>query len=112
MNGGISSSSGADISDAEGMRSSYMEFDTNAYTYYITVTNEFEGINKLRVAIYNPDGSFVVRQSYTSTSLTPGVPGAIEFPVTSGKFRLKVDFMSTNTLENINNRLVITKVAK
>lgn len=112
MTGGISSSSGADITDAEGMRSSYMEFDTNAYTYYITVTNEFEGIDKLRVAIYNPDGSFVVRQSYTSTSLTPGVPGAITFPITSGKFRLKVDFKSTNTLENINNRLVITKVAK
>ena len=112
MNGGISSSSGADITDAEGMRSSYMEFDTNAYTYYITVTNEFEGIDKIRVAIYNSDGSFVVRQSYTSTSLTPGVPGAIEFPITSGKFRLKVDFKSTNTLENINNRLVITKVAK
>ena len=112
MNGGISSSSGADITDAEGMRSSYMEFDTNAYTYYITVTNEFEGINKLRVAIYNPDGSFVVRQSYTSTSLTPGVPGAIEFPITSGKFRLKVDFKLTNTLENINSRLVITKVTK
>lgn len=112
MNGGIASSSGADITDAEGMRSSYMEFDTNAYTYYITVTNEFEGIDKLRVAIYNPDGSFVVRQSYTSTSLTPGVPGAIAFPITSGKFRLKVDFKSTNTLENINSRLVITKVAK
>ena len=112
MNGGIASSSGADITDPEGMRSSYMEFDTNAYTYYITVTNEFEGIHKLRVAIYNPDGSFVVRQSYTSTSLTPGVPGAITFPITSGKFRLKVDFISTNTLENINSRLVITKVAK
>ena len=111
-NGGISSSSGEDITDPDGMRSSYMEFDTNAYTYYITVTNEFEGIDKLRVAIYNPDGSFVVRQSYTSTSLTPGVPGAIVFPITSGKFRLKVDFISTNTLENINNRLVITKVTK
>lgn len=112
MNGGIEASTGKDFVDPEGMRSSYMEFDTNAYTYYITVTNEFEGINKLRVAIYNPDGSFVVRQSYTSTSLTPGVPGAISFPVTSGKFRLKVDFMTSNTLENINNRLVITKVAK
>ena len=111
-NGGINASTGQDITDPEGMRSSYMEFDTNAYTYYITVTNEFEGINKLRVAIYNPDGSFVVRQSYTSTSLTPGVPGAIAFPITSGKFRLKVDFISTNTLENINSRLVITKVAK
>ena len=43
----------------------------------------------------------------TSTSLTPGVPGAITFPVTSGKFRLKVDFKLTNTLENINSRLVI-----
>ena len=112
MNGGIASSSGADITDPEGMRSSYMEFDINAYTYYITVTNEFEGIDKLRVAIYNPDGSFVVRQSYTSTSLTPGVPGAIKFPITSGKFRLKVDFKLTNTLENINSRLVITKVPK
>ena len=112
MNGGINASTGQDFADPDGMRSSYMEFDTNAYTYYITVTNEFEGVNKLRVAIYNPDGSFVVRQSYTSTSLTPGVPGAITFPVTSGKFRLKVDFISTNTLENINSRLVITKVAK
>ena len=112
MNGGIASATGQDITDPEGMRSSYMEFDTNAYTYYITVTNEFEGIDKLRVAIYNPDGSFVVRQSYTSTSLTPGVPGAITFPVTSGKFRLKVDFKLTNTLENINSRLVITKVPK
>ena len=112
MNGGISNSSGEDITDPDGMRSSYMEFDTNAYTYYITVTNEFEGIDKLRVAIYNPDGSFVVRQSYTSTSLTPGVPGAITFPITSGKFRLKVDFKTTNTLENINNRLIITKESK
>ena len=112
MNGGIVASTGEDFADPDGMRCSYMEFDTNAYTYYITVTDEFEGINKLRVAIYNPDGSFVVRQSYTSTSLTPGVPGAIEFPVTSGKFRLKVDFMTSNTLENINNRLVITRVAK
>ena len=74
--------------------------------------NEFEGIDKLRVAIYNPDGLFVVRQSYTSTSLTPGVPGAITFPVTFGKFRLKVDFKLINTLENINSRLVITKVPK
>lgn len=111
-NGGIAAATGADNGDPEGMRSSYMEFDTNAYTYYITVTNEFEGIDKLRVAIYNPDGSFVVRQAYDSTSLTPGVPGAIAFPITSGKFRLKVDFKLTNTLENINNRLVITKVPK
>ena len=112
MNGGIAAATGEDFSDAEGMRSSYMEFDINAYTYYITVTNEFEGIENIKVYFYKPDGTYNSRKTYTSTSLTVGVPGAIEFPITAGTFRIKTDFGTTNTLENINSRLIITKVAK
>lgn len=112
MNGGVSSSGLDNDGDKAAMRSSYMEFDTNAYTYYITISDEFEGLDKVRLNVYNPDGSFNKRISYTSTSFTPGVPGEIAFPITSGTFRFKVDFIASNTLENIKNRLIITKVAK
>lgn len=112
MNGGVSSSGLDNDGDKDAMRSSYMEFDTNAYTYYITISDEFEGLDKVRLNVYNPDGSFNKRLSYTSTSFTPGVPGEIAFPITSGTFRFKVDFIASNTLENINDRLKITKVAK
>lgn len=112
MNGGVSSSGLDNDGDKDAMRSSYMEFDTTAYTYYITISDEFEGLDKVRLNVYNPDGSFNKRISYTSTSFTPGISGEIAFPITSGTFRFKVDFITSNTLENINDRLKITKVAK
>ena len=85
---------------------------SNSYTYYITVTNEFEGINNIKVYFYNSDGTFNSRVAYSSTSLTPGIPFKIAFPTTTGTFRVKADFLTTNTLENINDRLIITKVVE
>ena len=74
--------------------------------------NEFEGIDKLRVAIYNPDGSFVVRQSYTSTSLTPGEAKVVSIPITTGTFRIRTNVEGTNTVGNMNSRIIITRVPK
>lgn len=85
---------------------------SNSYTYYITVTNEFEGINNIKVYFYNSDGTFNSRIAYNSAILTPGVPFKIAFPITTGTFRIKADFLTTNTLENISDRLTITKVVK
>ena len=94
------------------MRTNHINFDTNAYTYKLTTSSEYEGIENIKVYIYNSDDTFNSRVSYTSTSLTVGVPRAIEFPITTGTFRIKTDFGTTNTLENINDRLVITRVSK
>ena len=110
--GNISSSGLDNDSDTSAMRTDHIEFDTNSYKYYITVSNEFEGIENIKVYFYNADGTFNSRKFYYASDLTPGVPGEITFPITTGKFRVKADYNTTNTLENINDRLVITRVAK
>ena len=104
----------ASLSGGEVDLSGYVtiEFDGNAYTYYIKVTSEFEGISSIKIYFYNPDGSYNSRRSYSPTGLTPEVAKAIPLPITTGTFRIRVDFLTTNTLENINSRLVITKVPK
>ena len=99
-------------SDTSAMRTNSIEFNTGSYDYYITVTDEYEGIQNIKLYYYNSDGSFNSRKGYSASELTPGVASIITFPITAGTFRVKTDLGSTNTLENINNRLVITKVAK
>lgn len=94
------------------MRTDHMTFDITSYEYYITVTNEFEGIDNIKVYFYNSDSTFNSRKALSSASVIPGTPFKIEFPTTSGTFRVKADFLTTNTLENINNRLIITKESK
>ena len=108
--GDINGSIGTNTSSTTIMRTDHMEFDTNSYTYYITASEEFEGIDNIKLYFYKSDGSFNSRITYAG--LTAGVAGEITFPIATGTFRIKVNFGSTNTLENINNRLTITKVAK
>lgn len=108
--GDINGSNGADATSTSVMRSNYIEFDTNSYTYHITVSDEFEGIENIKIYFYDTNGSFNSRVVYGD--LTPGVAREITFPITTGIFRIKVNFGKTNTLENIKNRLTITKVAK
>lgn len=106
--GDINGSNGENNISTTVMRTNHVEFDTNSYTYYITASEEFEGIDNIKVYFYNPDGTFNSRIIYSG--LTAGVPGKITFPIVTGTFRLKTNFGTTNTLENINDRLTITKV--
>ena len=85
---------------------------SNSYTYYITVTNEFKGINNIKIYFYNSDGTFNSRKALSSASVILGTPFKIELHITTGTFRVKADFLTTNTLENINDRLIITKVVE
>lgn len=110
--GDFNNSTGEEKDSSSAMRTNYIGFDDNAYTYYIKVTSEFEGIGSIKIYFYNPDGTFNSRRTYRPTSLTPEVASEIPLPITTGTFRIRVDFLTTNTLENINNRLIVTKVAK
>ena len=110
--GNITSAGVDNDSDTSAMRTDHMAFDTNSYTYYITVSSDYEGIQNIKLYYYNSDGSFNSRKDYSASELTAGVPSQITFPTTSGTFRVKTDFGTTNTLENIKDRLIVTKVAK
>ncbi len=110
--GNIATGGVDDDSDTSAMRTDYIDFDNDSYEYYITVSSLFSGIASLKIYMYNADGSYNSRKSYTTSDLIQGIPSKIEFPITTGKFRIKADFGSSNTLENINDRILITKVVK
>lgn len=110
--GNISSSGANNDSDTSAMRTNHIEFNRDSYKYYIKVTSEFVGISALKIYFYNSDGTFNSRKSYSATSLSPDVARGIDFPTTTGTFRVKADFGASNSLNNINDRLILTRVAK
>ena len=110
--GNFDGTTGAEKGDSSAMRTNHIEFNSDSYEYYIKITGEFEGISALKIYFYDSDGTFNSRKSYSATSLAPDVARKIDFPTTTGTFRVKADFAVSNSLANINDRLIITKVAK
>ena len=110
--GNFNGSTGAEKDDSTSMRTNHIAFDTSAYTYYVTPSSDCEGLSKMRFYRYNADGTYNLRTSFSTVGVTAGVATEIPFTTTTGTFRIKADFGSTNTLENMNDRLVITRVAK
>ena len=110
--GNITSAGVDNNKDTTAMRTNHMEFDTNSYNYYITVTDEYDVNCSTKIYFYNPDGSFKSRKSYSPTSLVVGETESIPFPITTGTFRVRTNYGETNTAENINSRIIITKESK
>ena len=110
--GDFDTTTGEDKDSSRAMRTNHIEFNRDSYKYYIKITGEFEGISALKIYFYNSDGTFNSRKSYSATSLNPDVAREIDFPTTTGTFRVKADFAVSNSLNNINDRLILTREPK
>ena len=98
--------------DSTALRTTNIEYDS-AYNYTITLTSEFEGIENIKVYFYASDGTFISRKTSASLGITTvGTSTTITFPSNTASFRIKVDIMTGNSVSNMNNRLIIRKVAK
>ena len=110
--GNITSAGVDNNKDTTAMRTNHMEFDTNAYTYYLTTSSDCNRISDMRFYYFNDDGTYNSRTSFTDLGITAGMTIEIPFPTTTGTFRLKAVTGTVTTLENMNNVLIITRVPK